>query len=68
MHEDKQYFECLSCGRESEILAPPPKCPSCGSGSGVTSPESRAQRELAQREASLETFRRAALMAKGKTS
>ena len=68
MHEERQYFECLSCGRESEIAASPPKCADCGSGSGVISPQSRAQRELAQREASQETFRRAARMAKGKTS
>lgn len=65
MPEEKQYFECLSCGCESEIVAAPAKCADCGSGAGVLSPETRAQRELAQREASLETFRRAARMAKG---
>jgi Zn finger protein HypA/HybF involved in hydrogenase expression len=68
MHEDKQYFECLSCGRESELVASPAKCSDCGSGSGIISPQSRAQREMAQREASHETFRRAAQIAKGKVS
>ena len=66
--QERQYFECLSCGRESEIVSPPAKCADCGSGSGVISPQSRAQREMAQREASQETFRRAAQMAKGKVS
>ena len=68
MQEEKQFFECLSCGRESEIHAAPPKCADCGSGSGVISPQSRAERELAQREASQENFRRAARLAKGKQS
>jgi hypothetical protein len=66
MREEKQYFDCLSCGRESEIIAFPAKCTGCGSGSGIISPQSRAQREMAQREASQETFRRAAQIAKGK--
>jgi hypothetical protein len=67
MHVDEHhYFDCLSCGRETEIVASPAKCAGCGSGSGVISPQSRAQREMAQREASQETFRRAARMAKGK--
>ena len=68
MREEKQYFECLSCGRETEIVAAATRCAGCGSGSGVISPQSRAQREMAQREASQETFRRAAQMAKGKVS
>ena len=68
MQEPRQYFECLSCGRESELVASPAKCPGCNSGSGVISPQSRAQREMAQREASHETFRRNAQMAKGKVS
>ena len=68
MHEEKQFFECLSCGRESELVASPAKCAECGSGSGIISPQTRAQREMAQREASQETFRRAARIAKGKMS
>ena len=68
MQESRQYFECLSCGRESELIGPPAKCADCGSGSGVISPQSRAQREMAQREASHENFRRAAQIAKGKMS
>ena len=66
--QEKQYFDCLACGRESEIVATPAKCADCGSGSGVISPQSRAEREMAQREASQETFRRAARLAKGKVS
>ena len=63
MEDEKKYFECLSCGRESELASTPPKCAECGSGSGVISPRSRAQREVSQ-----EAFRRAASMAKGKVS
>jgi hypothetical protein len=66
MQENKRYFDCLSCGRESEIVATPARCADCGSGSGIISPQSRAEREMAQREASQESFRRAAQMAKGK--
>ena len=68
MRDEKKYFECLACGRETEIVDAPSKCAACGSGSGVISPQSRAQREMAQREASHETFRRAAQIAKGKLS
>ena len=68
MRVEKQYFDCLSCGRETEMLTSPARCAGCGSGSGVISPQSRAQREMAQREASQETFRRAAQFAKGKVS
>jgi hypothetical protein len=68
MQDEKTYFECLTCGRESEIAAMPARCADCGSGSGIISPQSRAQRDTAQREANQETFRRAARMAKGKIS
>ena len=68
MRDEKKYFECLSCGRETEIGPSSVKCAGCGSGSGVISPQSRAQREMAQREASHETFRRSAQIAKGKAS
>ena len=66
MQEPRQYFECLSCGSESEITGPA-KCADCGSGSGIISPQTRAQRELSQREAATENFRRSARMAKGKS-
>jgi len=63
MESEKKYFECLSCGRESEVASVPPKCSDCGSGSGVISPHSRVQRDMSH-----EAFRRAADMAKGKVS
>ena len=63
MEIEKKYFECLSCGRESEVASTPPRCRDCGSGSGVISPQSRAEKEMSQ-----DTFRRAANMAKGKVS
>jgi hypothetical protein len=63
MDGEKKYFECMSCGRESELASAPPKCTHCGSGSGVISPHSRVQKEMSQ-----DAFRRAASMAKGKMS
>jgi Zn finger protein HypA/HybF involved in hydrogenase expression len=63
METEKKYFECLSCGRESEVASTPPKCSDCGSGSGVISPHSRVQRDVSH-----EAFRRAANIAKGKVS
>jgi hypothetical protein len=63
MEGEKKYFECLSCGRESEVSSTPPRCADCGSGSGVISPHSRAQKEMSH-----EAFRRAADKAKGKMS
>ena len=63
MEGEKKYFECMSCGCESEVTSTPPRCTDCGSGSGVISPHSRVQKEMSQ-----ETFRRAANMAKGKIS
>ena len=63
MDGEKKYFECMSCGRESVVASTPPKCTECGSGSGVISPHSRAQKEMTQ-----DAFRRAASLAKGKTS
>jgi Zn finger protein HypA/HybF involved in hydrogenase expression len=63
METERKYFECLSCGRESEIVSAPVKCADCGSGAGVISPNSRAQ----QRDKSHEAFQRAASI-KGKVS
>ena len=63
MESEKKYFECLSCGRESEIASAPARCADCGSGAGVISPTSRVQKEMAQ-----EAFRRAADKAKGRMS
>ena len=61
MQEERSFFECLSCGRESEIFAPPARCADCGSGAGVISPHPRQQHVKSQ-----EAFRRAAKLAKGK--
>ena len=37
--ESRQYFECLACGRESEIgERERPRCAQCGSGNGIISP------------------------------
>jgi predicted ATP-dependent serine protease len=62
MADERKFFECLACGRESEIVSGQVKCADCGSGSGVISPTSRAQRDHTQ-----ESFRRAAARAKGKS-
>jgi hypothetical protein len=37
-----EYFDCMRCGHMSLVSTQPPKCPKCGSGSGVivTRPES----------------------------
>ena len=63
MEGEKKFFECLSCGRESVVESAPPKCADCGSGSGVISPQPRAQQQKSQ-----EAFQRAANLAKGKMS
>jgi hypothetical protein len=30
-----EYFDCMRCGHMSLVSSKPPKCPQCGSGSGV---------------------------------
>jgi ribosomal protein L37E len=65
MEGEKKYFECLSCGRESVIVSAP-RCAECGSGAGVISPTPRVQ--PGEKSQSQEAFRRAAALAKGKSS
>jgi hypothetical protein len=64
MSADTKYFDCLACGRESEVVATPPRCAECGSGSGVISPHRRAE----QQDRAHEAFQRAAKLAKGKAA
>lgn len=32
-----EHFECMSCNHVSEVTTKLPKCPQCGSGTGIVS-------------------------------